>query len=242
MREILRFAAAEVAPERHDVLEGQGIPTGMTLTPQVEQLCATAMSVLLETAAPISALAPVTKDEFARVYAGEGRNERRTPVGDIFRRADHLSLFAVTLGEQTGQEINRLFASNDFALAAMLDSAASAAAERTADLVERTCVEQLEQGGWSTTGRAALRYSPGYCGWHVSGQKQLFEVLEPEQIGLTLRDSYLMQPLKSVSGVIIAGPSEIHNFPISYDFCSQCETRSCRQRLRALFAERTSNI
>lgn len=238
MREIVRFAAIEAAPELHDVLAGQGIPTGTPVTPQIEQLCATAMNVLVETAVPVGVLAEVSKEEFQSVYVGEGRNEHRTPVGDIFQRADRLCLFAVTLGERTGDEISRLFASNDFAVAAMLDSAASAAAERTADLVERKCVAELEQDGWSGPGRAALRYSPGYCGWHVSGQRKLFDALKPERIGLTLRDSFLMQPLKSVSGVIIGGAREIHNFPISYDFCSQCETRTCRQRLRALFAEK----
>jgi hypothetical protein len=45
-----------------------------------------------------------------------------------------------------------------------------------------------------------------------------------------------MEPLKSVSGVIVAGQKDIHNFPISYQFCSDCDTRSCRHRLRALFA------
>ncbi len=233
------FAAVEVAPQRHDVLTGQGIPAGTTVSQSIEELCETASRILLETAAPIGVLADVTKEDFAVVYAGEGRNEHSTPVGDIYHRADHLCLFAVTIGERTSEEIGRLFASNEFALAAMLDSAASAAAERAADLVERMYVESLEQNIRSASGRAALRYSPGYCGWHVSGQRKLFDVLKPERVGLTLTESCLMQPLKSVSGVIIAGAREIHNFPISYEFCSQCETRTCRQRLRALFANKT---
>jgi hypothetical protein len=237
--EIIRLAAADVAPERHDVLEGQGIPTGMPVSEQIEELCTIARDMLVETAAPVGVLADISKDDFARVYAGEGRNEHRTPVGEIFGRAEHLGLFAVTLGQRTGEEIDHLFAANDFALASMLDSAASAAAERAADQLERSYVKDLGQKGWFASGRAALRYSPGYCGWHVSGQRKLFDVLKPERIGLTLRDSYLMQPLKSVSGVIIGGPREIHNFPISYDFCNQCETRTCRQRLRAVFANKS---
>ena len=81
-----------------------------------------------------------------------------------------------------------------------------------------------------------LRYSPGYCGWHISGQRRLFDYLDPGQIGITLRESFLMDPLKSVSGVLIAGPREIHRFTDDYDFCDQCDTRGCRQRLRALYA------
>ena len=55
-----------------------------------------------------------------------------------------------------------------------------------------------------------LRYSPGYCGWHVSGQINLFNTLTPEKIGITLGESCLMNPLKSVSGVLVAGPPNIH--------------------------------
>ena len=86
-------------------------------------------------------------------------------------------------------------------------------------------------------GTALLRYSPGYCGWHVSGQKRLFEFLQPQQIGITLRESFLMQPLKSISGVMIAGPIDIHRFKNDYPFCERCETEGCRERIRALAGE-----
>jgi hypothetical protein len=45
-----------------------------------------------------------------------------------------------------------------------------------------------------------------------------------------------MQPLKSVSGAMIAGPRAIHRFPPTYPFCESCEARTCRDRLRELFA------
>jgi hypothetical protein len=44
-----------------------------------------------------------------------------------------------------------------------------------------------------------------------------------------------MQPLKSVSGVLIAGPRTIHRFHPAYDFCDRCKARTCRDRLSALF-------
>ena len=68
----------------------------------------------------------------------------------------------------------------------------------------------------AATGIGVLRYSPGYCGWHISGQRRLFAHLRPERIGITLHDSYLMEPLKSVSGVLIAGAKEIHAFADTY--------------------------
>jgi hypothetical protein len=236
VKTILEFTPSDVAPDREAVFENQGIPPGSTVNAHIDELFSQAGQLFAETSAPVGILGEISKDEFAVVYRGEGRNEAATPVGEIFPRADHLALFVVTLGALTGEEIQRRFQSNDFALACMLDASASVAADKTADLVESRFKETLRTEGWDDTAGGVLRYSPGYCGWHVSGQRQLFEFLQPKRIGVTLRDSFLMEPLKSVSGVIIAGPREIHNFPITYGFCSQCDTRTCRQRLRALYA------
>jgi len=236
MSDILEFSVAELVPDRTAVLENQGIPAGTAVSQQIQDLYYLACGLLAEAAAPVGVLCEISASAFAHVYMGEGRNEPRTPVGDIFERADHLALFAVTLGERPGQEIGSRFESNDFALACMLDSTASMAADKAAAVAEQRFSDTLQATGRTTPETGVLRYSPGYCGWHISGQKRLFEFLRPEQIGLTLRDSFLMEPLKSVSGVIVAGHRDIHNFPISYQFCSDCDTRSCRQRLRALFA------
>ena len=59
----------------------------------------------------------------------------------------------------------------------------------------------------------------------------------PERIGVSQRDSFVMEPLKSVSGVLIAGPGEPHDLPTDYLCCGECETQGCRERLRALLAE-----
>jgi hypothetical protein len=234
---ILEFSTSDVAPNRDAVFENQGIPPGSDVKSHIEALYHQAGDVFAETAAPVGLLQEIATDEFTSVYHGEGRNEPDTPVGDIFHRADHLALFVVTLGKRTGDEIGRRFESNDFAFACMLDATASVAADNAADMVERRFGVTLDAKGWGNMSKGVLRYSPGYCGWHISGQRRLFDVLQPERIGVTLRDSFLMEPLKSVSGVIVAGPREIHNFPITYGFCSQCETRSCRQRLKGLYAD-----
>jgi len=136
-----------------------------------------------------------------------------------------------------GDEIQRRFSANDFAVASMLDSVASAAADKLAELVERHFRETLDKRGRLASEGAVLRYSPGYCGWHISGQGRLFDVLEPEQIGVSLSETFLMLPLKSVSGVLIAGPATIHDFPNTYPFCSYCETQGCRSRIRSLLLQ-----
>ncbi len=236
MTEILTLAADEVVPDRAAVFESQSIPADQAVPEPLEVLCTTALALLARLAAPAGILREISKADFEVVYPGEGRNEPRTPVGDIFTQADRLALFAVTLGEAIGGGIKECFASNDFALGSMLDSAASVATDKLAEVAEHRFREEYLQGGPAAASAGVLRYSPGYCGWHVSGQKKLFEFLQPERIGITLRDSFLMEPLKSVSGVIIAGRKEIHSFPSTYPFCSRCAPQGCRERIRALLA------
>jgi hypothetical protein len=202
----------------------------------IDDICKRALAMLDETAATVAVTAPISKHEFELVFLGEGNNEAETPVGEILEEAEHLQLFALTIGKATSDAIDTLFQSADYALGCMLDAAASTTADRAAAFVERQFAESLVAEGWNDSSGAALRYSPGYCGWHISGQRKLFEYLEPEEIGLTLRSSYLMEPLKSVSGVVLAGPRDMHEFQPRFPSCVTCETQTCRQRIRALFA------
>ncbi|MBN2559345.1 MAG: hypothetical protein JXQ75_00240 [Phycisphaerae bacterium] len=230
MTEIITLSADEVVPDREAVFLSQGIPAGAVVREETLAVYAAAIDRFSEVAAPIGLLLEVSKRDFEVVFHGEGRNEPRTPVGDIFRHADHLALFAATLGGRISREIEDRFATNYFALGAVLDAVASVAADGLAKMAERRFLDMLLAAGRATLATTALCYSPGYCGWHMSGQKKLFEFLRPEQIGITLRDSFLMDPLKSVSGVVIAGDKRLHRFSASYPFCDRCKTHGCRDR------------
>lgn len=249
MTEHFTFSGDEVIPSRSAVFENQGIPADKPVGGHVEEVFASALELFVAAAAPAGMLAEISEADFADVYSGDGRNESRTPVQDIFSRADALALFVVTLGKPVSQEIAERFQTNDFAVGCMLDSVASASADILAEKAETRLTALLAQSERmpqrdQLPGRAVLRYSPGYCGWHISGQRKLFDFLRPGQIGVSLRDSFLMEPLKSVSGVVIAGPEGIHDFPTSYPFCNRCETFGCRERIRALSARRaiTTNM
>ena len=189
---------------------------------------------LAATLAPAGVLAEVRADEFATVYAGAGDNAPRTPVAEIYPRADRLALFAVTCGRGVGARIEALFAADDYPLAAALDAAASLAADRAAQAAQDRFAALCPPAA------GVLRYSPGYCGWNVTGQRALFARLGDAAAGITLTDSCLMNPLKSVSGVIVAGPAGIHDFDDDFPFCQDCADHECRariDRMRAAAAE-----
>ena len=236
MDEVLSIPFSDLKPDRDAILSNQGVPLGAPVSEEIEEMCVRAISTLGEIAQPRGTISDISASDFEAVYNGEGNNESTTPVSDVYPSSKYLALFAVTLGEHICLEINRLFQTSDFAFGCMLDAAASVTADRAAAFLENHFALTLKHDGKLSASDAALRYSPGYCGWHISGQKKLFEFLEPERIGIKLRPSFLMEPLKSVSGVVLAGSRDIHEFVPSYPSCESCETYSCRDRISSLYA------
>jgi hypothetical protein len=231
---ILQVPVHDVLPSMGAILEGQGIPRWVHPDERTLRLAQDALSLYIEAASPVGAVMEISREQFTVVFDGEGRNDDASPVGPIFRASDDLALFAVTLGEKMSQEISRKFENHDFALGTMLDAAASEGAEMAALVLENSYRRHLLESGRFDRRHGTLRFSPGYCGWHISAQKELFQTLEPDKIGITLNESYLMTPIKSISGVIISGRKSIFDFEDVFSFCRDCATHSCRERVRAL--------
>ncbi|MBI4882246.1 MAG: hypothetical protein HY812_21680 [Planctomycetes bacterium] len=236
MREVVHIPAGEVRCAPADVLALQGVPRGARLDGRIAAMLSEGISLYESLAAPAGVLEEVDGGEFAEIYAGAGKNEPRTPLALIHPRAERLCLFAVTVGGAVSRRISELFQEQEFALGAMLDAAASQGAELAAAYLEACYGRRDAESGAPAGKRAFLRYSPGYCGWHVSGQKRLFARLRPEEIGITLRESCLMEPLKSISGVIAGGPAGIHDFENEFPFCAECKGKECRARIRRALA------
>lgn len=234
MRGIIEYSSEELLPDINVILKRQGVLSGKNTNARIIDLAHEALATFEDMCEASGVISDISIEEFEEIYGGEGLNADETPVGKIFPRADYLALFAVTVGESVSDEISDLFDSKDFALASMLDTVASEATEKAGAIAEGRYFKQILEENGMPMELAIMRYSPGYCGWHISGQKRLFEFLEPEEIGIILNDSYLMQPLKSISGVMIVGKPEIHRFDSIYPFCDNCLTQDCRDRMASI--------
>ena len=234
MKWTVEWTAAEATPDWNQVLRSQGLPEGEALPARLVGLVDAAFERYLALAEPRAILGFVEPDAFTGIYQGEGLNSHETPLESVVPRASRLALFVATVGERVSAEISDLFARQQPAAGYMLDAVASEAAEDLATAAGRELLARLESRGELTTGARVLPYSPGYCGWHVSGQRKLFAFLEPEAIGVTLNQSCLMQPLKSVSGVLVVGDTATHRFHPTYAFCERCGTKQCRDRMASV--------
>jgi hypothetical protein len=231
MKQKIEITIEQIKPDPTGVFELQGIPAGIQPPGRVRAVYDEAAALFHSLAAPVGIMADVTQSEFAGIYAGNGLNEPDTPLEHIYPRAERLALFAFTLGQPISGEIKKLLEAKNLIMAYMLDSIASYSADKASEAAQRLFTHQFFTGPRAASTRVLL-YSPGYCGWHISGQEKLFAYLEPGEIGITLNESCLMEPLKSISGVLVAGKAEIHRFANAYPFCKQCQTHTCRKRIK----------
>jgi len=234
MRRIITFEPEEIEPDKEAILKAVGIPDGAEISEKTDRLADEAINIFNDLSQPAGVIADLSVAHFEDVYGGEGLNADPSALTKIYPYADHLALFAISIGDRVCTEIKRLFDSDNFPLGTMLDIAASEATERAGIRAERNYLNMLINNQKTSPDHIALRYSPGYCGWHISGQKKLFDYLYPNEIGIYLNNSFLMQPIKSISGVILVGPTEIHEIEASYGFCEECRDKGCRERYRAI--------
>ncbi len=141
-----------------------------------------------------------------------------TPVEAIARRGTCWA-FAATIGDQIEARVKGHFDQGRYLQAVILDAAGSVAVEAVCDLVERNCAGE----------GPSARFSPGYCMWRLENQTALFALLYPEQIGVRLMPSMIMQPIKSVTGLVVRAGSE-EELIVPPEDCAQCAATGCARR------------
>ncbi len=226
---ITEINITDTVPTIAAILKAQGIPDDLQPDQRIIDLAQHALTIYKNLAKPKGITKEISTEQFETLYLGNGKNETETPLENIYKLSNKLALFAVCLGNEICDDISRLFEQNDFALASMLDSTASEGVEKAAIFIEKTFADSLSIKN-SLSLEVATRFSPGYCGWHISGQRKLFDYLNPKKIEIELKESFLMEPIKSISGVLVAGKKEIFEFDDNYIFCADCADHSCRKR------------
>lgn len=165
-------------------------------------------------------------------YAIKARGARALTIGSVeikgqvatfLRDADRAIAFVVTVGSRVSELARAAQSDGDVVRAWALDALGSWAAEATAHALSRRLETRLGPSEALTP-----RYSPGYCGMKLTEQQSLFELVNARSIGVTLSPSMLMQPEKSISGLVGLGEkSKIGNFGSP---CDRCTDVNCTMR------------
>lgn len=233
MRKVIALAPAEISPPREQVRSGMGIPAGEDVG-RFDTLILEAYAAFENEADAAGVWSLIDAGDVDSMLIAAGISVDDTPVGLLAPEASVLAAFAITLGTSLTDAIRARFESTDFAAGYALDVVASLAADLAAMKCGESLLKDVRGRGTGNDTIAILPYSPGYCGWPVVGQQALFSRLKPSEIGLTLSSSSVMNPLKSVSGVLVGTRPEFHEVENQVPACSTCANRECRERFAGL--------
>ncbi|MCQ2551504.1 MAG: Vitamin B12 dependent methionine synthase activation subunit [Clostridia bacterium] len=159
------------------------------------------------------------------IFADESRNLAKVMAG-----CHSTYLMAATLGVEMDRLIAK-YSKVSPTKALILDAIGT---ERVEALCDRFCLD-MNSNEISRGNSLTKRYSPGYGDFKLENQAEIFKLLDcPKRIGLTLTDSLLMSPTKSVTavmGVLKSGDKKpalkqcLHK-------CTQCDNLECEFRGR----------
>ena len=138
------------------------------------------------------------------------------------KKSESAALFLCTAGEEIGNMSRQAMKAGDLLEGYIYDVVGSEIVEAAADLMQTELEKTMASDGKKITNR----FSPGYCGWDVAGQKKLFQLLPGTYCGIRLTDSALMDPEKSVSGMIGIG-NNVRHLPYT---CNICDMKDCIYR------------
>ena len=145
----------------------------------------------------------------------------------LFNKSEKTVLAVCTIGKELEVRSSLFISKGELSKGVIIDSIASHAAEKTAEYVNKIILDNLkdEIGGKLFTSR----FSPGYCQWELDkGQEMIFNLVDTKKIGVSLSDSKMMQPIKSVSFAINIGKKIDQE--LGERGCETCDMVNCAYR------------
>lgn len=170
-----------------------------------------------------------------RVFDLEQTEDGGILIGNLKIRSSSLSrdlkgcvkaiLFGATLGAGTDRLIARA-SLKDMAEAVVIQACAAALLEEYCDQEQMKITEDMEKQGLYLR----PRFSPGYGDFDIAYQEPVMRMLDcAKTIGLTMTDSFMLTPMKSVTAVIGAAPVKE---PCPVAGCEACGKKDCEYRRR----------
>ena len=145
-------------------------------------------------------------------------------IKEVVAESEKVLLIAATLGIYV-EKLLRKTQITDMAKAVVVDAMASVAIEQFMDKIEDELKERYK-GFYFTN-----RFSPGYGDYPLEKQREVVKILNTEKkLGLSLSDSLLLNPTKSVTAVIGLNKNEVKGKINCTSKCMKCGNKNCPYR------------
>lgn len=137
-------------------------------------------------------------------------------IGSYLEGMTRACVFMTSAGEEFDAYLQQVKGEGDILKEFVTDAVGSCVAEACVDVIDRMLPRPH-----------SLPYSPGYCAWNIRQQRLLFSLLPAKPCGITLSESCLMHPVKSVSGFFALGENLV---PQPYR-CELCTNQTCYKKI-----------
>ena len=173
------------------------------------------------------------KKSIYRIFELSLKDENELKIGNVeiysrnlrtnLKDCKQVVLFVATLGTEVDRLIRKMQVV-DMAKAVVMQACAATLLEEYSDELQQKIAERMqEQGKYIRP-----RFSPGYGDFSIQHQKAVLAMLEAsKRIGVTMTDSYMLTPTKSVTAVIGIGDAEMN---CNLNSCEECDKTDCTYR------------
>ena len=163
----------------------------------------------------------IVQNDFS-LLAGSHNFDVGKAVCKELKDVERLAFYVCTAGKTISDKSIDLLYGEYPVLGYIYDVLGSMITEAACDLMQSFLNMETQKGGDKLTNR----YSPGHCQWQVFDQHKLFSLFPKNICGISLTESALMSPVKSVSGIIGIGK----NVKYREYVCTLCSSKDCIYR------------
>lgn len=144
---------------------------------------------------------------------------------NLLKGTSYLVLGVVTIGSSLENKVSEFFTQGEYPRAIALDAVGTVAVESLSRYIRNLVCQEAKEQYFKIT----RYFSPGYGDWDISQQKDIFKIIPTNKIGVSLTESCMILPRKSLSWIIGIGK----NVTISSkndDSCKICLAENCQFR------------
>lgn len=144
---------------------------------------------------------------------------------DSLEEIDYIIFGIVTIGHRLEDKVSEYFNSKDAPRALALDAAGTVSVRYLRSYISDLIYKKAgEKRLYSTK-----YFSPGEEGWAIDQQKNIFQIIPADKIGVKMTDSYMMVPQKSLSFVAGIGMNPKIATRKEHS-CKTCKAINCQFR------------
>jgi len=146
-------------------------------------------------------------------------------IMNLLKGASYLVFGVATIGSSLENKVFELFSQGEYPRAVALDAVGTVSVRSLCNYMRSLVCQESKEQNLQTT----KYFSPGSGDWDISQQKNIFQIIPVDKIGVKLTEPYMMVPQKSLSWIIGIGKNITIPSKNNHS-CQICQATNCQFR------------